>query len=276
MVSVSGEGIQIDVDKVLEDLSRELFDLDLASKEILRSIADEGAVNPKPLSDRLTSVTSSTIRRRLGLELAPKSPEDPPESPKYLPGLPEDDFLKIAGYTMFVKTKELPQVRYGLSFKGFLASLASCRMQYIYLINDYVEKLKFLKKSEHKLVFKQYIKSEIAVWFRTCKENGLDLTNMRDMERFYHRTKEVEKHFGSRYELPQDIAETYKRIDPKEMHTDYIRGYSHTWRELIKLKLEKKALTEDLPPEISPHLDLWYHIMLDQSDKDDTGTWLER
>ncbi len=264
MAGVNGEGSN-DLDMILEALSRKLIQLDTLSREIIRVIAKEGPANPSAINRRVGTSYPTTVRNSLGLGNRP--------------GLLGADFVLDSGFRMFTETNELKQTHYALSFKGFLASLASLRLQFNYLINDYTDSLNFLT-SDQKLVLKDYMKVEIALWLQTCKENGLDLTNVRDMERFYHLTKDSEKVFGSRYELPEaqkneNLTSDKENLD-MDMLTDYIRGYSDDWRRLVRLKACLNQKLEDFPEEVKIHLDLWYHFMMENKVPTPKASWLER
>jgi len=246
-----------DIDILLQTQSRELFSLDDLSWDIIYRIAREGPQNVYSLYKLIARSQVGSIRRRIQ------------GSQRYV-GLEKEGFLIIQRTESFRETEPKYARYYGLSFKGFLASLTDVRLGENYLFQVLIKYLNDRIPIQTIDYIIEYIKYEIAAWFQSHIENRFVLTYMKNTMSYYMKTKDIEKFFGRPGETWEPIF-TDASLEPSaeiSVVDHYREIYSEEWIRLTQQKMdlevyiyETSCISIDLLDNI---FRFWPFIMLQQ------------
>ena len=176
-----------DMNKLIMPQSKSLFALDDFSYKILGFIAKSGPSTVYSIEGG-SGVSRQSIYRRL-------------EGEKGITGLLSEQFLKLDSTIKFPKIANVWKKLYGLTFKGFLASLAETSLEKVYLYKAFFEAIKQKAGLQVAEAAERYIKAEVALWLDLQIENGLNLTNLKHAEKFYTETRRT---LFEAYDFPHD------------------------------------------------------------------------
>jgi len=113
---------KFEIDKILANQSRSVFDIDRESIAVLQVIARNGPLNEYQIAEKIYNVTRDAVRRRIYGTVR-------------LPSLLKQSYLTKIKSKKFKTGKQTKT--FGLTLKGILASLAMVNFEDIYLINDH-------------------------------------------------------------------------------------------------------------------------------------------
>jgi hypothetical protein len=227
----------MNLDKLLESQSSELFKLDPLSWKILEIFTEKGKQTVYSLGRELHGQSRSTIHRRF-------------EGSNRFIGLEKESFIVNYLNTPYRTGDHKYKKYYYLEFKGFLASLKFTKLERHSLFKLAIDGVEKYLSPDLVPLFIEYVKAELALWFQSHIENGLGLTHIKIPHLYYHQTKHSEKIFG-------DISNAHEPVlpeifldpsndDPVEAE-NWKYTYSDTWVKLIKIKKEKEeAITKKL------------------------------
>lgn len=226
------------LDKLIQVQASQLFALDKLSWKVLEIFAEKGKQTIYSLYSEPIGQSQSAIRRRF-------------KGSKKFVGLEKEAFItRYLNIKYRDYTPEPYRKYYYLEFKGFLATLRYMKLEkhpLFRVVVDAVEKYVSLDLSE---LFIEYVKVEIACWFQSHIENGLNLTFIKIPHLYYYQTKHTEKIFGNLASSDDPIMPDIL-LDPETESSIEVEGwkqtYSNTWLDLTtrKQKLHSE-LTERL------------------------------
>jgi hypothetical protein len=248
---------QIDLDELLSCQAKSLFDLDDLSWELLKAVSHRGPTTVYSMAKAVPRERPAVYRRLRGS--------------KDRVGLEKDDYLRVVETrvpaTYEDLRRQLTRKYYGLTFKGFLASLAVTRLEENYLFQAFMKLLDKTVPGAQELLT-EYIKTELAAWLQSHIENGLHLTHLKSALRYYLGTKDIERLFGKPEEAVEPIL-TEESLDPRILVPEleeFRRTYSETWEKLNQRRIDLKNYiyeTTHLPVEtLDRILKYWPILML--------------
>lgn len=235
--------MSLELDAILQEQAEKMFTLDPLSMQILENITLNGPQTIYSLSRRLDT-NQGQIRRRI-------------QGSKR--------FITLSETEPFRDSDRRYKRFYGFTFKGFLASLAIHEISENYLFQVLERYLEGNVTPEIQGHLTDYIKLEIASWFQYHIENGIELTRMKELLRYYYKTRTramgiPEEHFEPIY-TEESLDRTSKRIEVE----DFRHIYSEMFIKLDQRKRDARTLlyeTSTLPIEgMDLVFDRWPQLM---------------
>ena len=167
-LNISGHENAVDPDKVISKLSWELFELDKVSSTILEILGRSGPQNEYRIAKSVSYTSRYSVRRRIN-------------SPN---GLLENDFIyESPGKKHRTNTVER---FFGLTFKGFVASLSAMRLEENVLMKyHFTDLTKITKNPKIVELAIEYFRYDLALILLWHKINGLKLTSQKNTVSYF-------------------------------------------------------------------------------------------
>lgn len=145
----------------LKKQAQSVFELDNLSWRILSCIAEKGPLSEYDINNEIPDVSRSPIRLRIF-------------GSKKRKGLLDRDFIQLVEVESIAPKLESQKKKFGLSFKGLLASVKLVPLRRNFLFND----MRPFDDVDDVAIW--FAESEIALWFQYYIENGMMLTDMKN------------------------------------------------------------------------------------------------
>jgi len=245
--------MSLELDAILQEQAEKLFTLDPVSTQILDNITLNGLQTIYSLEHSL-HINRGQIRRRIR------------GSTKFI-GLEKERFITLSETEPFRESDRRYKRFYGLTFKGFLASLATHEISENYLFQVLERYLEGIVTTEIQSRLTDYIKLEIASWFQYHIENGFQLTYMKDTFGYYLKTRDLQSLMGRPEELIEPILteESLDRsssiievVDLQRLYSEVLVGLDQRKRDTRTLLDEKSILSIE---GLDKFLVQWPHMM---------------
>jgi len=212
----------------IKNATKQVFNLKDSDYRILGTIARLGYLNKNQIYDNLAYPSLRQIRWRIGKILFPGEFVFVKEKKSYRN-------IKNA----FGKGNKVISKKYGLTMKGFLASLAFCPLKENYLIKEYRTWL--TSKIENDVL--EYIQIHLKLYFLTLKYQGIKLDYM--VAPFAH------------------LHETDLEILPEDVSKKVLKNFKFLRNDFYKLglKIHKKIPHSKEGNEWTIITELWYNVI---------------
>jgi len=215
-------------DTYIKKLTKQVFNLKDSDYRILGTIARLGYLNKNQINNNIANSTPPEVRWRIGKILFPGEFVFVKEKKSYRN-------IKNA----FGKGNKVISKKYGLTMKGFLASLAFCPLKENYLIKEYRTWL--TPKIEDDVL--EYIQRQLILYFLTLQYQGIKLDYM--VAPFAH------------------LHETDLEILPEDVSKKVLKNFKFLRNDFYKLglKIHKKTPHSKEGNEWAIITELWYNMI---------------
>jgi len=216
----------------IKNVTKQVFNLQDPDYMVLETIARLGYLNKNQINDNLATSTLRQVRWRIDKILFPGEFLFVKEKKPY-------HNIKKAFKTKDRKGYKLTEKKYGLTFKGFLASFFRNPLKENYLIKEYRPWL--TSKIENDVL--EYIQIHLKLYFLTLKYQGIKLD---DVIAPYVHIKNIDFDFPSKYFLKKDLK------DFDSLRKDF---------DKLRLKIHKKIPNSKEGNDLTVIILDWFNVI---------------